>query len=480
LEDIKLQDVAAERAVLGGIYQHGSDAYLDVADILDADTFTVDSHAAFYKCFEYILKDEKCGKLDLPSIYSTASNLGLSKIIDNKDDRQLLRSIKNFTIELSNIRKMAGKIQKLRIGRLLHSQLLNSAENIQKITGDEKISQILGIAEKPIFDLSSLLNNTLDGPKLMGEGLKDYYNYLVQNPVKQVGISSGLPYYDKSIGGGFRRKTVNVMGARPKTGKTMLADNVGYYVACQGIPVLNGDSEMGQEDHWNRILANISGVSIDDIESGQFVNNEEHDIKVKEAVKKLQSIPYHYISIAGQDFEDTISMMRRWITRYVGFEENGLCKPCLIIYDYLKLLSGDGLSRDIKEYQMLGFQMTTLHNFMVKYGASSLLFIQLNRDGITKEDTSAASGSDRIIWLCSNFSIFKKKSPEEIAEERAAGLTNCGTRKIMSIAARHGEGLEDGDYINIKTDYRYGRIVENKTRKTLETGFNSDNDNVQF
>lgn len=475
-----MQDVAAERAVLGGIYQHGSDAYLDVADILDADTFTVDSHAAFYKCFEYILKDEKGGKLDLPSIYSTASNLGLSKIIDNKDDRQLLRSIKNFTIELPNIRKMAGKIQKLRIGRLLHSQLLNSAENIQKITGDEKISQILGIAEKPIFDLSSLLNNTLDGPKLMGEGLKDYYNYLVKNPVKQVGISTGLPCYDKAIGGGLRRKTVNVMAARPKAGKTITADNVGYHIASQGIPVLNCDSEMGQEDHWNRILANISNVTIDDIESGQFAHDEQKDLAVSAAIKKLESVPYHYISISGQDFEDTVSIMRRWIARYVGFEENGLCKPCVIIYDYLKLMSGEGLSRDLKEYQMLGFQMTTLHNFMVKYGAASLLFMQLNRDGITKEDTSAASGSDRIIWLCSNFSIFKKKSPEEIAEERAAGLTNCGTRKIITIAARHGEGLEDGDYINIKTDYRYGRIVENKTRKTLETGFNSDNDNVQF
>jgi replicative DNA helicase len=475
-----LEDKGAERAVLGGIYQHGSDAYDDVSDILDIDTFTVDTHGVFYRIFGHILKDSKIAKLDLPSIFSAATTLGLNKVIENKDDRQLLRSIKNFTIELPAVRKIAGKIRKLQVGRILHTQLLSSADNLTKISGEEKITEILGIAEKPIFDLSSLLNNENDGPRLMGDGLSEYYEYLINNPTKQVGISSGYKYYDRAIGGVFRRKTVNVIGARTKAGKTMLADNVGYFVASNGIPVLNCDTEMGQEDHWNRITANVSNIIIDEIETGQFSYDENKKVAVDNAIKKIKSIPYHYAAVAGQEFEDSISMMRRWITRNVGFEENGLAKPCLIIYDWLKLNSGRGLSNDIKEYQALGFQMSTLHNFMVKYGAACLLFIQLNRGGIKDEETSSAAMSDRIIWLCSNYSLYKKKSPEEIAEERAAGLTNCGTRKIMPIAARHGEGLEDGDYINIKTDYRYGRIVENKTRKTLETGFNSDNDNVQF
>ena len=36
-----LCDAAAEWAVLGGVFQHGSDAYFDVADILHPDSFTV-------------------------------------------------------------------------------------------------------------------------------------------------------------------------------------------------------------------------------------------------------------------------------------------------------------------------------------------------------------------------------------------------------------------------------------------------------
>ena len=47
-----------------------------------------------------------------------------------------------------------------------------------------------------------------------------------------------------AIGGGLRRGTVNVIGARPKTGKTLLAQNMGMNIAKQGVPVLDLDTEM--------------------------------------------------------------------------------------------------------------------------------------------------------------------------------------------------------------------------------------------
>ena len=64
------------------------------------------------------------------------------------------------------------------------------------------------------------------------------------------------------------------------------------------------------------------------------------------------------------------------------------------------------MSQDMKEYQVLGFMMTTLHNFATRY--SSNCSIQLNRDGITKS-TDTASGSDRIVWLCSNLVYLNAK-----------------------------------------------------------------------
>mgnify|MGYP003875370337 CR=1 FL=1 len=117
-----------------------------------------------------------------------------------------------------------------------------------------------------------------------------------------------------------------------------------------------------------------------------------------------------------------------------------------------------GMSQDLKEYQVLGFMMTELHNFATKYKVPIVAFIQLNRDGINKESTDTASGSDRIIWLCSNFTIFKRKSDEEIAEDGPIH----GNRKLVPLISRHGGGLDDNDYINCNMKGWCAKIEEGK------------------
>ena len=39
-----LQDLPAERAILAGVFRYGSDAYFDIADIVDENSFTLESN----------------------------------------------------------------------------------------------------------------------------------------------------------------------------------------------------------------------------------------------------------------------------------------------------------------------------------------------------------------------------------------------------------------------------------------------------
>jgi hypothetical protein len=174
------------------------------------------------------------------------------------------------------------------------------------------------------------------------------------------------------------------------------------------------------------------------------------------------------VSIAGQPFENILSIMRKWVYQEVGFDSNGRTKDCLIVYDYLKLMGSESISSSMQEYQVLGFQITQLHNFCVKYDVPCLSFVQLNRDGITKESTDVVSGSDRLIWLCTSFSIFKLKSAEEMADDTEEN----GNRKLVPIVARHGAGLDDGDYVNMNMFGKFGKIVEGQTRNELRTKSN--------
>jgi hypothetical protein len=196
------------------------------------------------------------------------------------------------------------------------------------------------------------------------------------------------------------------------------------------------------------------------------------------ACKKLENISYNYVSVAGKPFEQILNLIKRWVVQEVKTDETGKTNDCLIIYDYLKLMSSESITNNVQEYQALGFQITSLHNLCVKLDIPCLSFVQLNRDGITRESTDAVSGSDRLIWLCTSFSIFKLKSPEELAEDGP----NAGNRKLVPVVTRHGGGLNDGDYINMVMQGSHSKLIELRTRNEFknqpvgDTGLVDNND----
>lgn len=480
-EIVQLANVVAERSVLAGICRYGAQSYYDVADIIGDGTFTVPYNQNIFICIKHAFKQE-IEKLDVATIISAAEEIGLIHAITEPRAQAHLNSLFSFPVDERNVRKFAAKIRKLEIARLLQTQMHIGADKLTELTGDESVSQILGIAEDAIFDFSSLINDNDAEPKRIGDSLSDYIEHLIANPIDQLGIPTGFPEYDKAIGGGLRNGTVNVFGARVKVGKSLLGTNIGWHIATkQKIPVLNMDTELTFEDHLHRMLAMASECYIYDIETGKFGQKPGQANKVRRVVKQIENekIPYFHKSIAGMPFEEQMAVMRRWILKEVGLNTDGTAKPCVIVYDYLKLMTAEGLSGQLQEYQLLGFMMTSLHNFTVRYKLPIVLFIQLNRDGINKEDTDAMSGSDRVAWLCSNFSIFKYKSDEEIA---ADGVEN-GNRKIVPIVSRHGAGMDKGNYINCYFQGNIAKIVEGKTAfQILEEGKKKDatKDEVQF
>jgi hypothetical protein len=131
------------------------------------------------------------------------------------------------------------------------------------------------------------------------------------------------------------------------------------------------------------------------------------------------------------------------------------------------------LSKQLSEYQVLGFMMTALHNFANRYGVPFLLLVQLNRDGIDSEDTDAVSGSDRIGWLCSNLSILKWQSEDERAEQ--TGSCFRYTHKLFVVVARHGPGTPRGEFIHMRAEYQYGRLTEGPLRSELTTSLGNRN-----
>ena len=470
-----LEDLAAERAVLAGLCQYGLDCYLEI-DFIDATHFSNEMNQIIFHCVHKAISEN--AKVELASILSAANNLGLYEAIHNPDEIAFVRSLFNFPIHKENVTSHAAKIAKIKLARDLKQTLKACEKELNSVTGEEDLIDLISKVEEPILDATSeVYQSSNKQTEILGSDIEDYLTYLSENISDTVGIPTGFDRYDMSIGGGLRRKCVDLIAARPKIGKSMFGDAVALNVSSKlNIPVLMLDTEMSKEEHLNRMLANLSGVEINKISTGKFNENEIEKEKVHDAAEKLKSIPYHYISIAGQAFEHIIGVMRKWIYQHVGFDESGRTKDCLIVYDYLKLMGSEGITNAMQEYQVLGFQITKLHNFCVKYDVPCLSFVQLNRDGITRESTDVVSGSDRLIWLCTSFSIFKMKSDEEIAEDSI----EHGNRKLVPVVARHGCGLDDGDYISVKMFGNIGKIEEDETRNEIHRNARSRSEGFEI
>lgn len=457
-----LSDMASERAVLGGISRYGANSYFDVADILDESSFQDKTNSILYKVFKTIIERE--GKIDIPSILSVSKELNLDHILSKKQEVAHLDAILHTQIEPENVRKFAAKVKKLQVARLLIDQLDKAKNKLYETTGNESITSILGVAENAVMEFGSLINDTDNNPKNIGETVEDYVEYLLSNPVDSVGIPTCLPTWDKAIGGGLRKRTVSVIGARPKQGKSTISINTALKVG-QTIPVLVLDNEMSEEDQKCRMLAALSGLKIESIEKGKL--NEYEQEKLREAARRLKNYDgkIFFKSISGLPLEEQLSVARRWILKEVGLNDDGTAKDCLIIYDQMQITDEKDL-KNIAEYQAVGFIILNLHDFAFKYGLPILAFIQLNRDGVEKESSTVVAQSDRIIWRCSNFSIFKPKSDEEIAQD---GPEN-GNRKLIPIVCRHGPGLNYGEYINLNMKGWCSKIIEGKTNFELKQG----------
>ncbi len=460
---MELTNVASERAVLAGICTYGIDCYLDVEAFLEEATFTIDFNKVMFKCLKHIIN--KADKPDFVGLISAATDLSLGEFVNKPDVLKHFHGVLSTPTELKSIQGHAKKIRRLQFARHLQEVIKDSYKKLEDVSGEESLSEIVGIVELPLQEVAvPYMKKDENKPKLLGEGGMDYFEYLISDEEKQIGVPSGFPSYDTAIGGGFLRKCVDLIGARTKGGKSIFCDNVALHASGKlNIPVLVLDTEMSEEDHWNRIWANLSGIPINEIKFGTFKSDPQKFELVKGARDKLASIPYHYINVTGKGFDEILSIARRWILKTVGFQPNGRTNDCLLIYDYFKLMDAGSISDSMQEYQAMGFQATKLHNFAVEFDCSVLSFVQLNRDGITKESADVISQSDRIGWLCTSFTILKEQSIEEIAD----GNGKNGNRKLVPVLSRHGPGMDDNGYVCIDMIGELARMTEIGTVRNL-------------
>ena len=446
-------------------------------DILDGDCFSKDLNKIIFKCFSDIL--DKSSKVDIPSLLSISNQLGFDKLFEKSDNLSFVKSLFEFPILLENALVLSRRLKKLYIARQSQAKLKEAWEKVGELTGDESVEEIFSRVEKPIIDFTTELNSGLSNqPKLLFEDAEAYANFLSDNPVTQIGFSSPWKLFDGMIGGGFRKKSISSIATRTSTGKSHMLKEIGIHSAKNGIKCLFLDTEMSIESTLHRSLASLSQTTINDIECGRFGQNSETKSRVLNAAIQNKSLPLFYISIAGKDFEEVMSLCKRWVIKEVGKNKDGEYNDCMIILDYIKLMNTSALA-NMQEYQLFGEYLHKLHDFSVRFNLPIVTAIQTNRSGISnKDDLSTVSISDRISWLCSNMILMRELSIEEQEE-----IGYKGNMKVAPMKTRFGSNLSGDDWLLFKREAQYSQFKEigkYSDLKDTSEGLEDDGEPTEF
>jgi len=282
-------------------------------------------------------------------------------------------------------------------------------------------------------------------------------NYIIQNNINTLNVddlwqeicryrnnngSYGLPSKFKIVNNYFtyEESEVIVLAGTAKAGKSAFMTNEFLHKVENNIPSAYLDSEINDKLFFLRVLANVSGVNMNKIKTGEYTKSEAATIENAKIYIKNKNIIHHYEPIWTID---KIYSTVKLLINKMGLK--------FLVYDYAK-------DNSKESYQKLGLLLDFLKNEIAgKLNVAVLCGAQLNRAGDIAE-------SWKIAQYCSTLATWSKKTVDDIEND---GI-DCGTHKFRVILNRSGESHFDDDYISFNFTGSNMRIFESKQRENFE------------
>lgn len=321
-ERITPQNLDAEKSLLGAILI-SEESLPDVTEIVKPQDFYDERNQHIYSAMWNLYEHHR--PVDLLTVKTELKN---KKLTQKAGGASYLAELSGYVPTAAHATAYAELVKKAAVRR----NLINAAAKITEAAYDEKseTEDVIGQAEKLVFNVSD--QNTRTDAEFIGDLLSSTFDRLEQlyeNKGSIAGYKTGFPDLDKKTAG-FHKSDLIILAARPAMGKTALALNFARNVAAiNKKAVLIFSLEMGKEQLINRMLADASGVSSFNLETGNF--NSEDFAKISEAMSELEQEQIFIDDKPGL----SIMEMRTKARRVAHDHDLGM-----IIVDYLQLMSG--------------------------------------------------------------------------------------------------------------------------------------------
>lgn len=318
--------IDAEQSVLGSILID-PECLNDVAQIVKAEDFYLDSHKAIFEAMQsFSLKNKPIDVITL------VNNLvGDGTYEDEAAARSYIRLLVDITPGSANAKDYAKIVRDKSILR----KLILAAEDIERdaYTESDDVESVVDVAEQRIFDISQN-NQTRDFIHVRDAIMQTYerLNALQDAPEDALGVQSGYSDLDKYIVG-FGKGDLVIVGARPGVGKTSFCLNLGANIAKKSKKAVCMFSlEMSAEQLVSRLLAAEGMVDSYRMRSGKLEGDDWE--KLANAASTLSETEIYIDDTTGVNVTAMKGKLRR--IKNLG----------LVIVDYLQLMETEKKRKD--------------------------------------------------------------------------------------------------------------------------------------
>ncbi|MBW4642605.1 MAG: replicative DNA helicase [Goleter apudmare HA4340-LM2] len=316
------QSIEAEEAILGGIMLD-SEAMSRISDRLIADAFYIAAHKDIYQAAYRLYTQGR--PTDLLCLTNWLADNGKLFSIGG---RNKLATLIDRTVSAINIDALADLVME----KYQRRQLIKAGSEIVHLgfQTETDLPIVLDKAEQKVYRITS--ERSAADLVHICDSLADAFTEIEARHAGNASpaLSTGFYDLDSLLGGGFRRRRLYVLAARPGVGKSALAGNIALNVAqLSRLPVAIFSLEMSEDEYVQRFLSSESGIENSFLKTGRVSNNQWEPLS--QAISCLSDLPIFINDHSCPTLTEIRSQVRRVSSRSGGVG--------LVVVDYLQLMA---------------------------------------------------------------------------------------------------------------------------------------------
>jgi replicative DNA helicase len=369
MDRIQPNNLDAERAALGSaILDRG--ALMAALEALEPDDFYDPKHAMAFEVIKGMARRDKA--VDTITFEDELSRQGLWERVGGPSFTTML--IDAVTTS-ANIEHYCAIVRE----KSIHRALIRAGAEITRSGYNEEAesSEALAEAEKRIFDI--VRHGAKSSVKEIKEVVESVFTQIQrsnQDGMPSASVMSGFTDLD-GLTGGFQPGSLVIIAARPSVGKTAFALNIATHASVyDDVPTLIFSLEMSADQIASRMLSSLSRVNIRELEQSRRIDNAQWT-DITSAASQLCNAPIFIDDSSTLSTFELRARCRRFKSRYID-------RKCLVLVDYLQLMSSDSKRGDNRNQEVADISRM-LKGVAREFELPVIALSQLNRKADERE-----------------------------------------------------------------------------------------------